>query len=130
MQKIVFFDGACNLCAHSVQFIIKNDQSKSILFASLQSSFAARTLPTELTNKVSSVVFFDGNDYHTHARAVQHIARTMGGRWRILSWVMGWVPGFFSRFCYDVVAQRRYAWFGKRTVCWLPTPDVQQRFLS
>ncbi len=35
-NKLVLFDGVCNLCNSSVQFIIRNDKKNVFLFAPLQ----------------------------------------------------------------------------------------------
>ena len=37
MNNIVLFDGVCNLCNRSVDFIIRNEKSDKLQFASLQS---------------------------------------------------------------------------------------------
>ncbi|MEX0635468.1 MAG: DUF393 domain-containing protein, partial [Ferruginibacter sp.] len=37
-QAIILFDGVCNLCNSSVQFVISNDKKKLFQFASLQSN--------------------------------------------------------------------------------------------
>ncbi len=38
-DKIILFDGVCNLCNGVVQFIINNDAKGIFKFASLQSDF-------------------------------------------------------------------------------------------
>ena len=44
MDKVVLFDGVCNLCQASVQTLIKLDKKKSLKFASLQSNFGQELL--------------------------------------------------------------------------------------
>ena len=43
-DKIILFDGVCNLCNGAVQFIIKNDDKGKFKFASLQSDFGQQIL--------------------------------------------------------------------------------------
>ena len=44
MEKIILFDGVCNLCNSSVQFIIKRDPNGHFKFASLQSETGQKLL--------------------------------------------------------------------------------------
>ncbi|WP_316822876.1 DUF393 domain-containing protein [Pedobacter gandavensis] len=53
---LIFFDGICNLCNHTVQFIIKRDKYDYFRFAALQSDAAKEWLKTvniELENTES-----------------------------------------------------------------------------
>ena len=38
-KPVILFDGVCNLCSGSVQFILKRDKEKKFMFASLQSNY-------------------------------------------------------------------------------------------
>ena len=54
-NQVILFDGVCNLCSGSVQFILKRDKEKKFLFASLQSSYGQTLLkqldlPTDTFN--------------------------------------------------------------------------------
>ena len=40
------------------------------------------------------------------------------------------VPRFIRDRVYDVIAARRYRWFGRRDVCMVPTPGLRSRFLD
>jgi predicted DCC family thiol-disulfide oxidoreductase YuxK len=40
------------------------------------------------------------------------------------------VPRPLRDWVYDIVARNRYAWFGKRDACMVPTPDLRARFLG
>ena len=40
------------------------------------------------------------------------------------------VPRVIRDGIYDVIASRRYRWFGRRAVCMVPTPELRQRFLD
>ena len=43
-HPVILFDGVCNLCTGSVQFVIERDSRKQFRFASLQSPVAERLL--------------------------------------------------------------------------------------
>jgi len=59
-NPVVLFDGVCNLCSSSVQFIIKHDPKKQFRFASLQSEFGQKVLKHFglRANDLNSFIFF------------------------------------------------------------------------
>ncbi|MCE9624040.1 MAG: DCC1-like thiol-disulfide oxidoreductase family protein [Deltaproteobacteria bacterium] len=131
MAAIVFFDGVCNLCNASVQFILQRDPKAYFRFAPLQSEFARRKLqkfPSAPTD-VSSIVLVEGERYYDRSSAALRIARHLGGLWPVL-YVAIWIPPFLRNPIYDFIARRRYRWFGKRETCGLPKPEWQDRFLG
>jgi predicted DCC family thiol-disulfide oxidoreductase YuxK len=40
------------------------------------------------------------------------------------------VPRPLRDWIYNLVARRRYRWFGKREACMVPTPALRARFLD
>ena len=128
-KQIVFFDGVCNLCNSSVQFIIKNDKKQKFLFASLQSDFADENLSPEYTKSLHSIVLKKGSQVKTKSSAVLRIARGLPGLWPLVS-IFLLVPKFIRDFFYDLVAKNRYRWFGKKDHCMLPSPDLISRFVG
>ncbi len=130
-QSIVLFDGVCNLCNSSVRWIIARDRQEVHRFASLQSEAGRRALreagaPEALPD---SIVLIDQVGVHTRSTAALRIARRLGFPWRLA--VVGWViPRFLRDWLYDFIARNRYAWFGRRESCMLPTPDLRRRFLD
>lgn len=51
------------------------------------------------------------------------------GPWRILR-VLRFLPRSFRNTAYDLIAQNRYKWFGRRDTCFLPTAEVRTKFLD
>lgn len=128
---IVLFDGVCNLCNNSVQFIIKHDKKNIFKFASLQSAIGQQLLKTyELpTSNFSSFVLIQHNKTYTQSTAALKIAQQLNGPIKLLYAFMI-VPAFIRNKVYDVIAKNRYKWFGKREVCMLPSPQLASKFLS
>jgi len=131
----ILFDGVCNLCNGFVQFIIRHDAAGQFRFAALQSEAAQALLaahgqpltPAALADPASVVLVADGR-VHTHSAAVLHIARRLGGPWRLAA--VGWLlPGRCRDALYRYVARNRYRWFGRQESCLLPTPELRERFL-
>ncbi|GIV36165.1 MAG: thiol-disulfide oxidoreductase [Cyclobacteriaceae bacterium] len=128
---VVLFDGYCNLCTTSVQFIIKHDRKKIFRFASLQSA-AGRTLLQTFNvpqTKAGSVVLIAGARAYTESTAALHIARRLSGLWPFL-FVFMVVPPFIRDAVYRFVARNRFRWFGKRSSCWIPDDGLRARFLD
>ncbi|PIQ26386.1 hypothetical protein COW36_14615 [bacterium (Candidatus Blackallbacteria) CG17_big_fil_post_rev_8_21_14_2_50_48_46] len=126
----VLFDGVCNLCNASVQFIIDRDPKAKFHFASLQSEVGqellkAHKLPTE---GFSSLVLLENDLVYIRSTGALRIARQLQYlRWMGLFLV---IPAFIRDSVYDFIARNRYRWFGKQESCRIPTPELKSRFLS
>lgn len=129
--KIVFFDGVCNLCSASVQFLIRHDRKQQLRYASLQSPFANVTLhPFHLKpGALTSIIFLDGDRCYTHSDAVIELTKYLDGGYRLL-YIFRFVPRFIRDFFYKIVAKNRYRFFGKKAHCWLPNPELKSLFLD
>ena len=127
---IVLFDGVCNLCNGSVQFLLKRDPEGRFRFAALQSD-AGRRLMAEhglAVDGLSSVVLIEGGRAWQESSAALRIARHLPGAWKLLR-VFAAVPRPLRDAVYRWIARNRYRWFGKTETCWLPTPELKARFL-
>jgi predicted DCC family thiol-disulfide oxidoreductase YuxK len=130
-HPIVLFDGVCNLCNRSVQFIIKKDKKKQFLFASLQGKTGGGFLKKiDLpANVFNSFILIEGENIYTKSAAALRIAKQLGGGWKLLYGLMI-IPRFIRDAVYNLIAKNRYKWFGKRDECMIPTPELQERFLD
>lgn len=130
-RPVLFFDGVCNLCNRTVQFIIRHDRKKRFRFATLQSNAGAEAMAqTKLPNNTAgSVILFHRGAYYKQSAAALHILKLLGGLWQLL-FIFILVPPFVRNYIYNVVAKNRYKWFGKRADCMLPTPELRERFIS
>lgn len=130
-HPIVLFDGECNLCNSSVQFIIKRDQQKQFRFASLQGKKGQQVLrqfhlPADSFN---SFLLLDGDTLYTKSTGALRMLRALGGGWQLL-YAFIIVPKFIRDGVYNWVSRNRYKWFGKRNECMIPTPELRERFLE
>ena len=131
MSAIILFDGVCNFCNGSVNFIIEHDPQKYFKFAPLQSEVGEKLLKENGVDKIEtdSVVLIEDEKVYTHTTAALRIARQLGGRW---SWFYGFivVPSAIRDVFYKLFAKYRYQMFGKQDACMLPTPEMRERFLA
>lgn len=126
-RPVILFDGVCNLCTGSVQFVIERDSRKRFRFASLQSPVAEKLLGRR-EDLESVILVQDGKTYRKSGAALR-IARQLDGLWPAL-WVLLVIPRFLRDAVYDWIGRRRYRMFGKREVCWTPQPELADRFLD
>jgi predicted DCC family thiol-disulfide oxidoreductase YuxK len=127
---IILFDGVCNLCNGAVTFLIKRDKQDRFRFAALESA-VGRELLTKYgidIKKTDSIILVRGDHAFIKAEAALHIARKMPGLWPALL-IFNLLPNVLLNFFYDLVARNRYAWFGKKESCMIPTPALQSKFL-
>jgi predicted DCC family thiol-disulfide oxidoreductase YuxK len=133
MKVIVLFDGVCNLCNHTVQFIIRRDKLGRFLFASQQSEAGQRLLAQHnipISQALAdSVVVLEGDKVWLESDAVLHILYRPGGVWSIPA-VLWFLPKRLRDWAYRMVAKNRYRIFGKREHCMVPTPELKRRFLE
>ncbi|HMH24885.1 MAG TPA: thiol-disulfide oxidoreductase DCC family protein [Puia sp.] len=128
---VVLFDGVCNLCNRSVQFIIRRDPQARFHFASLQSAVGQGLLEKFHLpdHHLSSFVLIEGERIFTRSSAALRVLKHLGGGWKLLYafWI---VPPFIRNGVYDWIARNRYRWFGRQDACWIPTPELKERFLD
>lgn len=134
-EKIIFFDGQCNLCSKAVTFILNRNRGTSFKFASFQSNTAATLVPgyAALTNSdiypKSIVVFTDGKTL-IRSKAVQEILVDLGRGYRITGNVAKLFPLFLKDAIYDLIARNRYSWFGVKESCYTPSESQKMLFLD
>jgi predicted DCC family thiol-disulfide oxidoreductase YuxK len=129
-HAIVLFDGVCNFCSHSVQFIIRRDRKGYFRFASLQSVIAGELLRDRVLSHVpDSIVLIEQNRVYTESGAVLRISRRLNGLWKVL-YVLMLIPRPIRDAAYRLFAKHRYRLFGREEACMIPLPDIRARFLS
>ncbi|HEY8402317.1 MAG TPA: thiol-disulfide oxidoreductase DCC family protein [Cytophagaceae bacterium] len=130
-KSVVLFDGVCNFCNNSVQFIIARDPQSKFFFASLQSEIGKSvlrkfSLPEDY--KASLLLLQEGGLYKKSDAALL-IARELTGGWKAF-YVFKFLPAFVRDFFYDIVAKNRYRFFGKSEACMIPSLEIKGRFLE
>lgn len=130
-QKIVFFDGVCNLCNSTVDFLIRRDKKHILKFASLQSGLAQSILPEDAAFKaddLNTIIYYRQGKVYFRSSAVIKIVSDLGGIYT-LTGIFFIIPSFIRNNVYNWIAQNRYRWFGKKDRCRLPEPEERSQFL-
>ena len=76
-----------------------------------------------------TVVLVEGGQVFTRSSAALRIARHLTFPWP-LAYAAIAVPRWLRDGMYDLVASRRYRWFGERAQCMVPTPAIRSRFID
>jgi len=129
-HALIIFDGVCNFCNSSVNFIIRRDKKDHFRFTPFQSETAKKILSgikTEDANPDSVILLEDGILYFKTTAALS-IAKELSGAWHLF-YVFIIVPTFIRNFFYNLIARNRYKWWGKKDSCMVPSPDVRKKFL-
>lgn len=129
---MLFFDGHCNLCNRSVQWVLQRDRKGIFRFASLQSATARRLLPPAGIDprQLSSLVLLHDGRAWTHSEGALRTARLLGGGYRWSGQLGLIIPRPLRDAVYRFIARHRYRWFGRTDNCWLPRPEWKSRFLD
>lgn len=137
-ESVIFFDGVCNLCNASVNFVIDRDAKGEFKFAALQSEYANQQLkkagliadlPAQDALALDSIVLLENGSWYTKSTAALRIARRLDGAWPLVySFVI--VPKFIRDRIYAWIARKRYNWFGRLDACKIPTPELRTRFID
>lgn len=125
----MLFDGECNFCDSSVQFIIKRDPKKVFQFASLQSDIGKGLLNQyNAPESLDSFVLIEGDKYFLQSTAALKVCKDLKGAYKLL-YVFVIIPKPIRNLVYQFIAKNRYKWFGKSDSCRIPSPEDRQRFL-
>ena len=137
-KNIVFYDGVCIFCDHTVHLLYGMDSRRRLSFATLQGKLCAALVQRNqrTLGSVDSIIFVSafGTDHERidiKSTAILRILETLGGAWRLLA-PLRLIPRFLLDHLYEAFAKRRYRWFGKKNAayCFVPGPEDAGRFFD
>lgn len=128
-NAVVLFDGVCNFCNSSINFIIKRDRKGYFKFAPLQSEIAQKLVGDKIKPMPESVILIENGQTYDRSSAALLIAKKLDGLWPLL-YIFMIVPKPIRDAVYNLIGRNRYKWFGKTEACMIPTPEVKSRFLD
>ncbi|WP_025144666.1 thiol-disulfide oxidoreductase DCC family protein [Pedobacter jeongneungensis] len=129
-QPVIFFDGVYNLCSASVQFVIERDKKNHFKFTALQGDYAKEILPQYVDlQKLNTILLLENGKLYTKSSAALRIAKKLSGLFPLL-YAFYIVPKFIRDWFYDIIAKKRYKWWGKQESCWVPTPELKSKFYT
>lgn len=127
-KSIVIFDGECNFCNATIQFILKHEKKSELLFCSLQSETGKEIQDFFKLSDAASVLLIEKNNIYTKSTAALKITTYLRGGLPLLYFFII-VPLFIRNSIYNYIAKNRYKWFGKRDTCMTPNNQIKHRFI-
>jgi predicted DCC family thiol-disulfide oxidoreductase YuxK len=133
--RLVLFDGVCVVCNRSVDWLLRRDVRGRLCFAPLQGEASARVraaFPGAIPDGLETIVYLDHSGrvplLWLRTRALRQILIELGGGPGVT--LLRLVPTPIADLCYRLFARLRYALFGRREFCRVPTPAERLRFLD
>jgi predicted DCC family thiol-disulfide oxidoreductase YuxK len=129
-KTILLFDGHCNFCSSTVQFILRHEKKPQLYFCSLQSD-AGRSILEAFRidpSQTDSLVLVEKGRAYVRSSAALRLSRYLRGLYPLLS-AFFIIPPFIRNGAYNYIARHRYKWFGRSESCMVPQPEVKARFL-
>ncbi|WP_340110780.1 thiol-disulfide oxidoreductase DCC family protein [Maribellus mangrovi] len=116
-KPVILFDGICNLCNASINFILKRDKDKLFRYVSLQSDEGKLLVEHhQIPKETDSVILIKNEKVFIESDAAIEIGQ-------LLPWPLKWspvlriIPKKIRNGIYRWIARNRYRWFGKRETC-------------
>ena len=128
---ILLFDGVCNACNASVNFVLRHDRNDRFRFCALQSASGKALLNQHGKDPeaLDTLVLIEGEKVYLRSSAALRILRHLPGMWPLLYGFIA-VPPFLRDAVYKLIARNRYKWFGKRTACRVPDAATRLKFIG
>jgi predicted DCC family thiol-disulfide oxidoreductase YuxK len=139
-RPLMLYDGLCGMCNRAVRWVTQRDHADRFRFVTQQSPLAAAILRRHgidreamLKNNSVYLVLDAGSDHErllTQSDVTVHIFLVLGGRWRVLGFLLRAVPLFARNAAYRLFASNRYRLSGRYEVCPLPSEAERMKFLG
>ena len=106
-QKIILFDGVCNLCNTSVNFVIEHDKKNIFKFAALQSDMGKKLAIENNINiaDTDSIILIDGDSSYIKSTAALYISKELSGAYPLLYAFMI-IPKYLRDLIYNYIAHK------------------------
>jgi len=129
-HQIILFDGVCNFCNYWVNFTLVRDKNDCFRFATLQSDAGQELLKKFKLSRTNfdTFILIDGENHYTKSTAALKIARKLKSVVKLF-YPFILMPKPFRDFFYDLIAKKRYKFFGRRRDCRIPTEKEREKFL-
>ncbi|WP_296743033.1 thiol-disulfide oxidoreductase DCC family protein [Mesorhizobium sp.] len=130
-QPLIVFDGVCVFCSGFVQLVVRLDRDKRFRFATAQSPFGEALfrrygLPTD--NYETNLAIIDDAPF-TRLDSFVAVMAALGWPWRAAKALL-LLPLPLRDWLYDRVARNRYALFGRKDNCEVPSAELRQRLIG
>lgn len=112
-----------------MRYVLKYEKAPEVRFVAIQSEEGRRLAEDNGVDpeKPHSFLYAETGKVLERSDAVFALAKKVGGPARHFMFLQV-LPRAFRDFFYDCIARNRYALFGRMDECYLPAPEVRNRF--
>lgn len=130
-RPLIVFDGICVLCSGFVRMVVKLDRKGRFHFATAQSPFGEMLFQKyglRTDRYETNLVIVDGAAF-TRLDSFVAVMAELGWPWRAAR-ILLLLPRPLRDWLYDRIAKNRYALFGKKDNCEIPSAEVRARLIG
>ena len=111
--------------------VIEIDRHKIFKFAAIQSELGQQLYRQHGLDPIDiqTLMLVDGDRVLTKSDAVLAVLSKLDGGWQYLANFTA-MPEPLRDWAYSEFARQRFALFGRRDSCMVPTPELQERFVG
>ena len=129
-SPVVVFDGVCNFCVGAVRFIIKRDPNAIFRFTPMQGAPGQALIRAHgVPGGGAALLLVKAGRAYSGSDAALEIARDLSGGWPLCR-CLRIVPRPLRDWVYRLIGRHRYALFGRRPACMLPSAEQKGRFVG
>ncbi|OFY86491.1 MAG: thiol-disulfide oxidoreductase [Bacteroidetes bacterium RIFCSPLOWO2_12_FULL_35_15] len=128
-NSIVLFDGECNFCNSSVNFIIRHDKKDQFRFAALQSEIGKIWIKkVDIDDAIDSIILIEKDKIYLRSTAVLRISKRLSFPYPLL-YAFIFIPSFLRDLLYDLISKNRRKWFRKKETCLIMSEEKKAKFI-
>lgn len=130
-QPLIVFDGVCVLCSGFVRMVVKLDRKNRFRFATAQSPFGEalfRKYGLRTDSYETNLVLIDGAAF-MRLESLVAVMTELGWPWRAAR-VLLLLPRPLRNWLYNRIARNRYALFGEKDSCEIPSGELRGRLIG
>jgi predicted DCC family thiol-disulfide oxidoreductase YuxK len=130
-RPIIVFDGHCAMCSGWARFVLRHDRRARFRLLPAQSPLGRAVYAhygLDPDDYETNILIEDGVAWFRSAASIR-MAQGLGLPWS-LAGVLRVLPAVVLDPLYDLVARNRFRLFGRRALCYLTEPGMEDRFLA
>jgi len=130
-QPLIVFDGVCVLCSGFVRMVVRLDRQNHFRFATAQSTFGEalfRKHGLRTDSYETNLVLIDGVAF-TRLDSFVAVMSELGWPWRAAKALL-LLPRPLRDWLYNRIAENRYALFGRKDSCDIPSAELRERLIG
>jgi predicted DCC family thiol-disulfide oxidoreductase YuxK len=129
-KPIIVFDGYCAVCSRWARFVMRHDPSAKFRLLAAQTPLGHALYVhygLDPKNYETNILIADGIAWFK-AEGTIRMFESLGRPWSVVA-LTRYLPHTIRTRSYEALARNRFR-FGRRDVCFVPTPDMAARFLA